>query len=65
MSEIETATTLEEAQELWDELQLYAWEELLPVVQLGGNNRFDAARSNVEGMTAFSGPIFWNVSVTE
>lgn len=65
MSQIEVATTIEEAQALWDDLQLYAWEELLPVINLGGNNRFDAARKNVEGVTAFSGPIFWNVSLNE
>lgn len=62
---IETASSLEEAQALWDELQLYAWEELIPVVQFGGYNDLFGYSHNVQGLTTMTGPVFWNVSVSE
>ena len=65
MRQIETAPSLEEAQALWDELQGYAWEELLPIVNIGGFNSLYAVRSNVEGVTAFTGPVFWNAYFVE
>ncbi|WP_368653195.1 ABC transporter substrate-binding protein [Ornithinibacillus sp. 4-3] len=65
IKEIETAPTLEEAQQRWDELQLYAWEELLPIINIGGYNSFWAYNKKVEGIDALTGPIFWNVSIEE
>lgn len=65
MQAIETAPTLEEAQELWDNLQGYAWEELLPIVNIGGFNSLYAHRNNMEGISAFSGPVFWNAYFTD
>ncbi len=65
MAAIENAQTVEEAQEIWDDLQLYAWEELLPVVQLGGYNSLYAKSSKVSEVKTSSGPIFWNVSISE
>lgn len=65
MKQIENAPTIEEAQALWDELQLYAWEELLPIVNLGGFNALYAYSNKIEGVTATTGPIFWNVSKSE
>lgn len=65
MRAIETAPTTEEAKEIWDELQLYAWEELLPVIQNGVYHYLYGYGTNVEGLTTTSGPIYWNVSVTE
>ena len=62
---IENAPTLEEAQQLWDELQLYAWEELLPIVHLGGYNTLYGHSNKVEGLTTTTGPIFWNVTKAE
>lgn len=65
MKSIEAAPSLEEAQAQWDELQLYAWEELLPIVQLGGNNSLNGINKKVQGITNSSGPIFWNVKLAE
>ncbi|HLR75464.1 MAG TPA: ABC transporter substrate-binding protein [Virgibacillus sp.] len=65
MEQIEKAPSIEEAQELWDELQLYAWEELLPVINFGGYHSLYAHSTNVSGITTTSGPIFWNVTVSE
>lgn len=65
LKEIETAPSLEEAQKLWDDLQLYAWEELLPVVNIGGYNSLYAHSSKVKGITTTTGPIFWNVTKSE
>ncbi|HLR15756.1 MAG TPA: peptide ABC transporter substrate-binding protein, partial [Bacillota bacterium] len=62
---IENAATTEEAQEIWDELQLYAWEELLPIIQLGGFHALYAQSSNVSEVTTSNGPIFWNVTISE
>lgn len=65
MKQIEVAPTTEEAKAIWDELQLYAWEELLPVIQNGVYHYLYGYGTNVEGLTTTSGPIYWNVSVTE
>lgn len=64
MEKIEFAPTIEEAQDTWDELQLYAWEELLPIVQLGGASTIYGHHKNVEGIVDSSGPIFWNVTIS-
>lgn len=65
MAAIENAATTEEAQDIWDELQLYAWEELLPVIQIGGFHALYAQSSKVSEVTTSNGPIFWNVSISE
>ncbi len=65
MAAIESAETTEEAQEIWDELQLYAWEELLPIIQIGGFHALYAQSSKVSEVTTSNGPIFWNVSISE
>lgn len=65
MAQIEKAPTIEEAQDLWDELQLYAWEELLPVINVGGYHSLYGHSTDVSGITTTSGPIFWNVTVSE
>lgn len=62
---IETAPTIEEAQKLWDDLQLYAWEELLPVIPLGGNSTLYTHHEKVKGITNNTGLIFWNVYISE
>lgn len=65
MAKVETAPTLEEAKEYWDELQLYSWEELLPVTNFGSFHNLYGASNNLEGITTFSGPVFWNASFKE
>lgn len=65
MEAIEKAESIEDAQAIWEELQLYAWEELLPIVHVGGYNSLYAHSENVSGITTSSGPIFWNVTISE
>lgn len=60
MSAVETAPTLEEAKEHWDELQLYAWEEFLPVTNFGSFHSLYGSTDKLEGITTYSGPVFWN-----
>ncbi|WP_368652805.1 ABC transporter substrate-binding protein [Ornithinibacillus sp. 4-3] len=62
---IEVSPTIEEAKALWDELQLYAYEELLPIVHLGGNNMIYAYHKKLENVKATSRPIFWNITISE
>jgi len=62
---IEKAETLEEAREMWDDIQHYVWEEVVPTINLGGYHSFFAAGNHVSGITTTSGPIFWNVSKSE
>ncbi|WP_368654975.1 ABC transporter substrate-binding protein [Ornithinibacillus sp. 4-3] len=65
MSQIETAPTLEEAKEIWDELQLYSWEELLPIIQFGSFHSLYGSSDRIEGITTYSGPVFWNAGFVE
>src|SRR5690625_1381016 len=62
---IEKAPTIEEAQQMWHNLQQYVWEEVVPTINLGGYHSFFAASAKVSGITTNSGPIFWNVSKSE
>ncbi|WP_368653150.1 ABC transporter substrate-binding protein [Ornithinibacillus sp. 4-3] len=61
--QIEDASTLEEAQVLWEELQQYAWEEHLPITMLGGYNNLYGANNKVQGIETLTGPIFWNATI--
>jgi len=65
IKEIEATESMDEAKELWDELQRYSWEEHLPISTLGGYYDLFGANNKVEGFTTFSGPIFWNTTINE
>ncbi|WP_368653188.1 ABC transporter substrate-binding protein [Ornithinibacillus sp. 4-3] len=65
LSAIETSESQEEAKQIWDDIQQYAWEEHVPVSILGGYSMFHAASAKVEGFTTFSGAIFWNTKVNK
>lgn len=65
MNAIEFEPEIEKAKELWNELQLYAWEEYLPTIQLGSFGKLYVTGSNVSEVDTLVGPIFWNVSVGE
>ncbi|WP_368653790.1 ABC transporter substrate-binding protein [Ornithinibacillus sp. 4-3] len=65
MLALETAPTEEEGFALWEEIQQFAWEEYVPVVQFGGFNSLYGVNKKVEGITINTGPIFWNVTVSE
>lgn len=56
--QIEDASTLEEAQVLWEELQQYAWEEHLPITMLGCYNNLYGANNKLQGIETLTGPIF-------
>lgn len=65
MLKLEVAQTEEEAFNLWEEIQQYAWEEYVPVIQFGGFHSLYGVNKKVEGVTINTGAIFWNVSVLE
>lgn len=65
MLALETAETDEEAVRLWDEIQQYSWEEYMPVIQFGGFHSLYGMSSKVQGVTINTGPIFWNVSISD
>ena len=65
LKSIEVSSSEEEAIQLWDELQGYTWEEHVPVTVLASYNTLYGAANNVEGITTFSGPIFWNTKVVK
>src|SRR5690606_6853500 len=60
-----TADTQEGAKEAWDELQGFLWNEYVPIVSFGHRSRIIATTDQVEGFRVFTGPILWNVSVSE
>ena len=57
---LEFASTDEEAKQIWDELQGYAWEKHVPVTILSNYKALYAASEKVEGLTTFSGAVYWN-----
>ncbi len=62
---LETSPSQEKAKKIWDELQGHAWENHLPVTIIGGYNSLFGATDKVEGLTTFSGPIYWNTKVVK
>lgn len=62
---IGTSSTHEEAKQLWDELQGYAWEKHMPISILGGFNTLYGETSKVKGFNTFQGAVFWNVEIEE
>lgn len=66
MEQIRFASTDEEAVELWDKLQLYAWKEHLPVINLGGLSKLYAVSEEVNGFeVTLAGTTYWNVTVDQ
>lgn len=65
MRAIETASSIEEAHKLWDELQYYVWAEHLPVINFGGGNTLFGISKKVQGLETPLGAVYWNVSKTE
>lgn len=61
---IENAASLEEAYKLWDELQLYVWEEHLPIINFGHSYALYGVRKNVQEIEMSTvGPVLWNATV--
>ena len=58
--EIITASSEEEAYDIWSDLQEYAWSEYVPVVKFGNYYSLDVATNKLEGVTSFQNLIFWN-----
>lgn len=65
LESLQYSDNLEEAQQLWDELQGYLWEQYLPVTAGGGYKHLYVASNKVEGFSADPEPIFWNVTFAE
>src|SRR5699024_7255497 len=68
MNSITTSESEEEAKDKWDELQEYAWEEYLPVTQLGSVPIIVGMSDDVNGLKVENRPIMmpmWNVEIEE
>lgn len=63
--QIATASSQEEAKQIWDELQGYAYEHHLPVSLLGKFHTLYGKTDQVEGIFDHHGLVYWNVSVKE
>jgi len=59
------AESQEEAQEIWSEMQDYAWSEYVPVVKFGNYYSLDVATDKVEGVTSFQNLMLWNTKKVE
>lgn len=64
IKEIETADSIEESRNLWEDLQLYSWE-YLPIINFGGSNTLFGQSTSLEGVETPLGAIFWNAYFTE
>lgn len=66
LEQIKHSTDMDEAKELWDELQGYSWE-YLPYVKLHDRAALMGANKNVEGLTSpfGPGPILWNTTIND
>lgn len=59
-----TAETMDEAKEAWDELQGYSWE-YLPIINAGHYITHFGWNDAVEGLNDYSGLYFWNAGIRE
>lgn len=59
--EFRTKPTLEEARDMFDDLQQWYWD-YMPVLKIGDYNRVSSSRSTLENFQYQDGLIFWNVS---
>src|SRR5690606_35694374 len=57
LKEIESSTDLDQAHQLWDELQEYAWD-YLPIINLCGGNTLYGITDKVEGLEVPLGAVF-------
>lgn len=63
---METASDLEDAYQIWDELQQYVWEEHLPIINLGHSYALYGINKKVQGIEMSTvGPVLWNATVSE
>lgn len=61
----ERATSQEEAKTYWDEAQRLAWEDYLPITQIGEFNHIEATTNRVEGFSVLNGAILWNTKASK
>lgn len=61
INDMVTAESLDEAKQVWDELQGYLWE-YLTAVKLGDTMDISVTSDKVEGFDYLGGPILWNTT---
>ncbi len=64
MSEMNTATTMDDAKAAWEKVQEYSWD-YLSVLQLGHYIANYAWNDHVKGLNNYSGLFFWNAGYVE
>lgn len=65
VAEINSCTTLEEAQEKWDILQGYCWTDSLPITKLGTSFSYSVGSTKVVDIEYFNGPLVGNARVAK
>lgn len=65
VAEINSCTTLEEAQEKWDVLQGYCWTDSLPITKLGTSFSYSVGSTKVVDIGYFNGPLVGNARVAK
>lgn len=58
-SDINSATSTEDAMAKWEELQDYSWN-YIPLIKLGDYSYLEASSTKLTGVTYFEGPVVWN-----
>lgn len=64
LSEMNTATSMEDARAAWEKVQEYSWE-YLAVINFGHYIANYAWNDHVKGLNAYSGMYFWNAGYVE
>lgn len=64
LSEMNTATSMEDARAAWEKVQEYSWE-YLAVINFGHYIANYAWNDHVKGLNAYSGMYFWNAGYIE
>ncbi|WP_368653850.1 ABC transporter substrate-binding protein [Ornithinibacillus sp. 4-3] len=65
LDEIRGSATQADAENLWDELQAYLWNDYVPISLFGHYSAIIGAVDNLEGFKTFQGSIPWNTKVIE
>lgn len=58
-TEINSATSRDEAYAKWEELQDYSWD-YIPLIKIGDYSYLEASSTKLSGVDYFEGPVIWN-----
>ena len=58
------SASIDEAAKAWEDIQAYSWD-YLPIINLGHYISHDAFNSEMQGVTYYSGPYYWNAYIPQ